>query len=408
MPQTDDEAGPAKHDLVLAGGTVIDPANGRNGRADVAIAGGRISGVSAELGRLQGRKTIDVSGYLVTPGLVDIHTHVAVTNRKSSFPIEPTVNTVSSGVTTIVDAGTVGADGFELFKSQVVDTAPLRVLSFLNIVRAGMDGPHEDDESEMEPELAAEVALANPETVVGIKTAHYWVMKDFDARHEPWTAVNAALRAGELCGLPVMVDSYPWIPGRSYPELILERMRPGDIHTHVFAKQFPLLDRFRGVYDYMFEAQARGVVFDLGHGEGSFWFRNAVPAVSQGFLPDSISTDLHRKNVNGPVVDLLSTMNKILNIGVPLERVIRMVTQRPADEIGRPDLGRLSVGLDADIAVLALEVGSYSFVDCGGYRLSANEQLECRMTFRSGEVIYNPRGLGLDSWRVDAARTAIE
>ena len=190
----------------------------------------------------------------------------------------------------------------------------------------------------MRPKLAAAVAEEYADVVVGIKTAHYWAMRPFDAEHLPWTAVDRALEAGELCGLPIMVDFCPWLPERPYPTL-LEKMRPGDIHTHVFAQQFPIIDAEREVYDHLWKARERGIIFDVGHGAASFWFRNAVPAIEQGFVPDSISTDLHTGNLNGPVIDMIERMNKILNIGVPLCDVIAKSTIAPAREIGHPGAG---------------------------------------------------------------------
>jgi dihydroorotase len=266
-----------------------------------------------------------------------------------------------------------------------------------------MLGEWEHDVGEMRPKLAAAAAEEFGEVVVGIKTAHYWANRSFDAAHPPWAAVDAALEAGELCRQPVMVDFYPWLPERPYPELILEKLRPGDIHTHVFAQQFPIVDEAGRVHDHLWRARERGVIFDVGHGAASFWFRNAAPAIRQGFVPDSISTDLHTGNVNGPVVDMLTTMNKILNLGVPLAEVIARSTTAPAREIGRPELGTLGPGAEADVAVLALDEGAFSYVDCGRTRLDGTRRLRCLLTVRAGEVVYNPAGWGLPTWEEAAA-----
>ncbi|MGH2617698.1 MAG: amidohydrolase family protein, partial [Thermomicrobiales bacterium] len=233
---------------------------------------------------------------------------------------------------------------------------------------------------------------------VGVKTAHYWANRPFDAAHPPWAAVDSAIAAGERCGLPVMVDFYPWLPERPYPELILDKLRPGDIHTHVFAQQFPVIDAQGKVFDHLFRARERGVIFDLGHGAASFWFRNAVPAIQQGFVPDSISTDLHSGNLNGPVIDMATTMSKMLAVGLPLADVIARSTVAPAREIGRPELGTLTPGSEADVAVMAQDEGEFGFVDCGGVRLNGNQRLRCVLTVRGGEVVYNPHGRGLPSW----------
>jgi dihydroorotase len=176
-------------------------------------------------------------------------------------------------------------------------------------------------------------------------------------------------------------------------------MRPGDIHTHVFAQQFPIIDAGGKVYDHMWQARERGIIFDLGHGAASFWFRNAVPAVEQGFVPDSISTDLHTGNVNGPVIDMLECMNKLFNMGLPLADVIARATVNPAREISRPDLGTLSVGSEADVAVLDRIDGPTGFVDCGKERMAGFHRLACAMTFRAGEIVWDPTGLSRDEWK---------
>jgi dihydroorotase len=206
------------------------------------------------------------------------------------------------------------------------------------------------------------------------------------------------VEAGEICGKPVMVDFWPRPPERPYPDLILHKLRPGDIHTHVFAQQFPIIDESGHVYDYMAQARERGVIFDLGHGAGSFWFRNAVPALEDGFPPDSISTDLHTGNINGPVVSMLRTMSKYLSMGMPLQDVIKRSTVNPAREIGHPELGTLSVGADADVAVLRQLEGAFGFTDCGRAKLIGHAKLECVMTLRAGEIVYDPSGMSMPEW----------
>jgi dihydroorotase len=204
--------------------------------------------------------------------------------------------------------------------------------------------------------------------------------------------------AAELCGKPVMVDFWPRPPERPYPDLILNKLRPGDIHTHVFAQQFPVIDAAGRVYDHMWQARKRGVIFDLGHGAGSFWFRNAVPAFRQGFFPDSISTDLHMGNINGPVLSMAVTMSKCLSMGMPLSQVIACSTVAPATEIGHPELGTLSIGAEADIAVFKHLTGDFGYVDCGRARMIGHEKLEPVLTVRAGTIAYDPTGLSVPEW----------
>ncbi len=384
------------YDLVLRGGHVIDPAHGIDGVMDVALAGGRIAAVGAGLVAGAAR-TIDVTGLYVTPGIIDMHAHCFDGHRRSRLSLNPHVNTFSSGVTTVVDAGTAGWEDFPQFKETVIDRAKIRVLSYVNIVGKGMGGDWEHEAAEMDPQRAAAIAQTYPDVVVGIKTAHYWALRPFDADHRPWTAVDRALAAGELCGKPIMVDFCPWLPERPY-EGLLERMRPGDIHTHVFAQQFPILDAAGRVNDFLHRARERGIIFDLGHGAASFWYRNAGPAIAQGFVPDSISTDLHTGNVHGVVIDMVTTMNKVLNLGVPLADVIARATVAPAREIGHPELGHLGVGADGDVAVFALDEGAFPFVDCLRSRLIGTCRLRPLLTVRAGTIVFNPEGLGLPEW----------
>jgi dihydroorotase len=385
--------------ILLRGGHVLDPANGIDRPADVRLSERRVVAVGPDLPMAAGETILDVAGHYIVPGIIDMHAHVFSTHRRSTLSLDPHVNTFSSGVTTVVDAGTAGWRDFADFRTEVIDRARIRVLAYVNIVGSGMGGEWEHDVREMRPALAAAMAEEHRDVVVGIKTAHYWAKRPFDAEHPPWAAVDAAVEAGERCGLPVMVDFYPWLPERPYPDLILDKLRPGDIHTHVFAQQFPVIDERGKVYDHLFRARERGVIFDLGHGAASFWFRNAAPAIEQGFVPDSISTDLHTGNLNGPVIDMATTMNKVLAMGVPLVDVIARSTVAPAREIGRPELGTLSPGAEADVAVLTLDEGEFGFVDCGQTRLESNQRLRCVLTLRAGEIVYNPHGLGLPSWR---------
>ncbi|MFN8444007.1 MAG: amidohydrolase/deacetylase family metallohydrolase [Caldilineaceae bacterium] len=390
-----------QYNLLLKHGHLIDPLNNIDGKMDVAISDGKIAAVAPDINPALAKNVVDLAGLLITPGIIDIHVHVYHTREPEGLSVMADSHSFRSGVTTLVDTGTAGARHFLHFKRTVIDLSQTRIFAFINIVDQGMIGDFEQDIRTMDPELAASIVLAYPDVCVGIKTAHYWTQEPFDAEHPPWAAVDRGVAASKLCGKPLMVDFWPRPPVRSYQELILSKMQPGDIHTHVYAQQFPILDNDgRGKpNDFLFEARQRGIIFDVGHGAGSFWFRNAVPAIRQGFGPDSISTDLHTRNVHGVVVDMQTTMNKILNIGMPLQEVIYRSTVTPAREIGHPELGHLSVGAEADVAVFQLHSGDFSFVDCGKATLKGDKKLECRMTLRAGEIVFDPSGLSMPAWK---------
>lgn len=385
------------YDILLKGGHVIDPANNIFSDMDVGIKDRKIKQVASDIPSDQSAKVIDVSGHYVVPGIIDIHTHV-YTGWPSS--VNADAHLFSSGVTTTVDAGSAGWMNFPHFKETCIDKSRVRIFAFLNIASGGMVlGETEQNPKEMSPEITAAVVDTYPNIIVGIKAAHYWTNKPWDSKHPPWASVESAVKAGILCNKPVMVDFWPRPPERPYPDLILKKLRPGDIHTHVFAQQFPIINNNGKVYDYMFEARERGVIFDLGHGAGSFWFRNAVPALEDGFPPDSISTDLHMGNINGPVVSMLNTMSKYLSMGMPIEDVIRISTVTPAKEIGHPELGNLSIGSGADIAIIKQLDGIFSFADCGRAKLTGKKKLECILTIRNGDIVYDPTGLSMPEWK---------
>jgi dihydroorotase len=394
-----------RYDLLLKGGHVIDPANHIDDVRDVAVFQGKIAAVEKDIPADQAGKVVDVSKLLVTPGLIDIHYHVGHGGapldwftpeaRAHALPLGiPADMALQSGVTTIVDAGTAGAETFLQEKEEVIDRAKVRVLAFLNIVGNGMGGGLEQSLDEMDPKLCAATITRYRDIIVGVKTAHYWTKEPWDAEHSPWAAVDRAIECATLANVPVMYDFWPR-PERTYEDL-LKKMRPGDIHTHVFAQQFPIILADGKINPALAEARARGVIFDVGHGAGSFWFRNAVPAQRQGFIPDSMSTDLHTGDYN--VVSMTIVMSKFLAMGVPLDDIIRRSTVNPATEIHRPELGTLAVGKDADIAVLELSKGHFSYIDCGVARFDGNAKLTARMTIRSGRILYDPSGLSMVEW----------
>jgi len=382
---------PVIYDLLLKGGQVVDLKNDRNGRFDIAIVGDRIHRVAKNLPAARAKKVVDVSDYLVTPGLIDLHAHYDVTG--AGLSLNPDHNSLRNGVTTAVDAGTSGWKGFEKFKTNTIDRAQTRVLALLNIVGAGMygsgEGGPENDVNQMDVDAAVTMVAKYPETIVGIKTAHY--------QPSDWEAVDRAVKAAELSNTVLMVDFHPK-PGRSYEDLILKHMKPGNIHTHFYGRLTPQLDENKRVQDYMWKARQRGILFDVGHGSGSFWFRIAVPAIKQGFLPDTISTDIHKSSIMLPHATLTNVMSKFLNIGMTLEQVIERTTVNTAKSIRRRDLGHLDEGGIADIAVLELERGRFAFLDSGRAKHIGDRRLTAVLTVRAGSIVWDLKGLAAEEF----------
>jgi dihydroorotase len=384
------------YDLLLKGGHVIDPKNGIDAVRDVAIAAGKIAAVGENIAAARARKTVDVSSLYVTPGLIDIHVHFyAGTGAPGVYAgdlsVYPDGFTFRSGVTTVVDAGTSGWHNFPDFKQRVIDRARTRVLALLNIAGAGM-GPDraQSDTTDMDPKATAAMAMRYKNIVVGIKTAHY--------RAPDWTAVDRGLEAAKLAGVPLMVDFGTFHPERPFEELVGSKLRPGDISTHTYLASVPMLDEQGKVRPYLFAAQKRGVIFDVGHGGGSFLFRYAAPAIRQGFLPNSISTDLHVNSMNSAMKDLVNLMSKFLNLGMSLQDVIARTTWNPAREIHREELGNLSVGAPADVTVLSLAQGNFGFMDVYGARLRGTRKLIAEMTIRNGKVEWDLNALAREDW----------
>jgi dihydroorotase len=385
------------YDMLLRGGHVIDAKNGISAVRDVAIKDGAIAAVANHIDPASAFKVVDVSGLYVTPGLIDIHVHVfAGTGEVGSYAgdnsLYPDGYTFRVGVTTVADAGCAGWRNFEEFKSHVIDRSKTRVLAFLNIVGAGMRGSkYENNLEDMEPGPAAEMALKYKGLIVGIKTAHY--------AGPEWTPVEHAVQAGTAAKIPVMVDFGNDHPERPLADLLTKKLRPGDIYTHCYSGLRHELGDDGKVNPGMIEGRKRGVIFDVGHGGGSFAWRIAVPAIKQGFVPDSISTDLHIGSMNSGMKDMLNVMDKFLAMGFSVDDVIRESTWNPAHEIQHDELGNLSVGAPADVTVLRLENGQFGFTDMYGARLRGTRKLTCELTVRSGKVVYDLNGITRPDWQ---------
>jgi len=385
-----------QYDLLIKNGHVIDAKNHLSAIRDVAIRDHKIAAVAANIPPGRAFKVIDARGMYVTPGLVDMHVHVyAGTGQKNAYSgdlsVYPDGFTFRSGVTTVADAGSSGWRNFPDFKDRVIDRAKTRVLAFLNIVGKGMGGGKiEQDVSDMDAQATAKRALEFPQVVVGIKTAHF--------AGPEWVAVDRAVEAGTIAHIPVMVDFGTFRPERPYQELVLKHLRPGDISTHMYLDAVPLLDEKGTILPYVFEARKRGVIFDLGHGAGSFLFRQAAGAMHQGFGPDSISTDLHVSSMNSGMKDMLNVMSKMLNLGETIDQVITQSTWNPAREIRREELGNLDVGADADVTILRVERGDFGFVDSFGARMKGNQRLVAELTVRDGLVVWDQNGISREDY----------
>ncbi|MDQ6677928.1 MAG: amidohydrolase/deacetylase family metallohydrolase, partial [Acidobacteriota bacterium] len=340
---------------------------------------------------------VDVRGLYVTPGLIDIHTHVyAGTGERGSYAgdlsVYPDGFTFRTGVTTVADAGGSGWRNFADFEDRVISRSRTRVLAFLNIVGNGMRGSKfENDLMDMDADATAKAALEHKDRVVGIKCAHY--------SGPEWTPVERAVEAGTKADIPVMIDF-----GTNHPEtrplvqLLTEKLRPGDIYTHAYSGLRGEVSDSGEPGAGMIEGRKRGVIFDVGHGGGSFLFRVAAPLTRAGFWPDSLSTDLHASSANGAMKDFLNVASKFLALGMPLPDVIAASTWNPAKEIRREELGNLSVGSPADVAVLRLADGDFGFSDHYGARLKAKQKLVCELTVREGRVVYDLNAISREDW----------
>lgn len=391
-------------DLLIKGGHVIDPKNNINGKMDVAITNGKIYQVAANISPQKAKQVVEATGLYVTPGLIDMHVHAYQGNEPDAYiadgftSLPPDGFTFRAGVTTVVDAGSSGWRNFRDFKKQTIDKSQTRILALLNIVGTGMYGRFEEqDTNDMNPEQTAYmINRLFPEILVGIKAAHYW---------GGFTQVERAVEAGKLANVPVMVDFGEHNPPNSIEELFMRKLRPGDMFTHTFsygpAGRETVVDENLKVKPFVFEAQKRGIIFDVGHGGGAFSWRQAVPAMQQGFLPNVISTDLHADSMNGGMKDLCNVMSKFLNMGMSLQDVIVRTTVNPANAIKRPQYGNLSVGAEADVTVLNLRKGDFGFLDIRKTKLKGTQKLEAELTIRAGKVVWDLNGLSAPAWETE-------
>lgn len=384
------------YSIVIKRGHVIDPKNKIDGIMDIAINDGKIALVASNIDEKEGKQVIDAKDLYVTPGLIDMHVHVfggtsngqALMNGQNS--VGPDEFSFRAGVTTFVDAGSSGWRGFEDFKRQTIDASQTRVLAFLNIVGEGMrGGPFEQNIKDMDAHKTALFAKSYPEDIVGIKLAHY-------DGHD-WAPTDSTVAAGNLSDLPVMIDFGLSDPPLSLEELLMKHLRPGDIFSHAYAywpktREAPV-DENGKVKPYIFEAQKSGRIFDVGHGGGSFFWSQAIPAIKQGFIAEVISSDLHTGSMNSGMKDMCNLMSKFLNMGLSVQDVILRSTWNPAKVINRTEIGSLSVGNEADVAIFSLVKGNFGFLDITGEKLNGTQKLVAELTIRAGKVVWDLNGM---------------
>lgn len=380
-------------DILIKNGTVIDPKNNIDGVMDVAIREGKIVEVGKSITR-PSKKIIDATGMYVTPGLIDLHGHHFFGTKANAYlsnsytALPPDGFTFRAGVTAVVDAGGAGWRNFDDFRNQTIANSKTKVFSFLNIVGSGMSGgAYEQNPADMDAKLTAMTAKANKDRIVGIKLAHY-------VGHE-WTPALRAAEAGRLADIPVMVDFGSADPALSFDTLLNYVLRPGDILTHCFGSVSgrETVVQNGTVPPFIFKAQQRGIIFDVGHGGGSFVYDVAIAALKQGLKPNTISTDLHTGSMNAGMKDMTMVMTKLLNLGMDIKEIITASTWKPAQVIHRTELGNLSIGSAADVALLRIEKGNYGFYDVRGKRMTGDKKIVCELTLLDGTVVWDLNAL---------------
>jgi len=372
-----------KYDLLIKKGLVVDPSQGLNQVGDIAFADGKVAAVGS-LSDGDAAEVIDATGLIVTPGLLDLHVHVFP--GVSHFGVDADHSNIGKGVTTAVDAGSAGALTFPFFRKHIIEPADTRLYSLLNISSTGMISPNIGELEDLrlaDVEAAIAAGRANRDLIVGIKAR----LSRSTAGENDVAALEQALEAADALGVFVMIH----VGGTKSPmEKLVNMLRPGDVVTHSYhGNDYGILDDAGRVIDGIKEAQQRGVIFDVGHGAGSFSFDVAEKALSRGFNPGNISSDIHIYNIEGPVFDQVTTISKFMWLGMSLEDVVRLTTESTAKIIGADGLGTLKVGSVGDATILRRDEGKFIMTDSVGRSVTANEKLAHVRTIRSGRV-YRP------------------
>jgi dihydroorotase len=379
-----------QYQIVIKGGHVIDPKNNIDEILDVAISHGRILKTAKNIDTINAHQVINARGMYVVPGLIDMHTHdfYGVDPDRhfcnGSESVLPDSFAFRSGVTTVVDAGSSGWKDFPDFRKKIIDSSKTRVLAFLNIVGAGMRGrAFEQDTIDMDANKTAFIAQQYHNYIVGIKLAHF--------KGPQWKPVDEAIKAGVMANIPVMIDFGESATPLSMQELFLQHLRPGDIFTHCFAQlkgRESIVDTMtKKLKSFVWNAGKRGILFDVGYGEISFSFSQAIPAISEGFHPNTISTDMHAVR-KYKMKYLTEIMSEFLAIGMSIHDVVEAVTWNPAKEIKHQELGNLSKGAIADITILHVRNNIIVFFDHTGHTIEGSKKFECEMTIKGGKIVY--------------------
>ncbi len=381
-----------KCDVLVRGGEIIDPSQNLRGVRDLAICGDRIAAVAETIKDVDARHTIDARGLIVVPGLIDLHVHVY---PHSPFGLEADPLCPAGGVTTMLDVGTAGSYNFAAFRRYFIDTARTQILALVNLSCMGLAAGQMGellDRRYADVEGVLQMIREHPDVAVGVKIR---AGKHLIGEGEQgWANLRDAVRAARESGtwLMVHIGESPM----TIPEM-LEHLEPGDCITHCFkGGSTRIVDDGGRVFDEVRAAAERGVIFDVGHGAGSFQWEVVEACLEQGFEPTTISTDLHTQNIHGPVYDMPTTMSKFLLLGLPLDRVVEMSTTRPAKILQKNDqIGTLRVGTIADVAVLEKREGNFRFTDSYGQHRTDRELLTAAVTIRRGEILPGGGGLAM-------------
>jgi dihydroorotase len=369
------------YDLLIKGGTVIDAAQGLNNLRDVAIASGKVAAIESAIGG-DAKEVVDATGLIVTPGLIDMHMHAYW--GVCCYGLEPDAINIAKGVTTAMDCGSAGARTFPHFRRTVIERVDTRLYALLNISAMGIISPVIGELYDMRwarVEDAGNIGIENRDLVLGIKVrlSHHTIFME-----DKLDALKRAIAAAEMFGGMVMVH----VGDIETPlETLTKHLRPGDVITHAFRQWGGVVSADRVVVDEIRDAQKNGIIFDVGHGGGSCSFDTIETALAQGFYPDTISSDVSTLSVEGPVIDLVTTMSKFLHFGIPIEDVIRLTTQAPAEKMGLGnDLGSLKIGTTADVSILSVDDGEYTFMDAERKSTSATRKINSVKTVKAGKV----------------------